>query len=248
MVDIYSKPRKNLRIFSAISSAENSTKIITVSEFSKSEIVHKMRIKSQKISVIYPGITVKKTNIKNRTYTVSKPYLLHLGGSRLNKNTERVIKAYRFSQFRNDFNLVIVGRSNTVFSDVEIEQYFKEGVIFTGPVSEQRLIEFYQNATGLLYPSLYEGFGLPILEAMSLGLPVITSNRTSMPEVAGEAALYVNPKDVFSIRSAMEKLVKEKAIREPLKRKGLQQSKKFDWKTAAQKTILAYEEAAKKKT
>lgn len=119
------------------------------------------------------------------------------------------------------------------------------GIYFKGYVSNDELLNYYKNALALVYPSLYEGFGLPILEAMSLGVPVITSDRAPMPEVAGEAAIYVDPEDESSIKSAMERLVNDEHLRKSLKSQGFERSKKFDCKSAAQKTIRAYEVATK---
>lgn len=146
-------------------------------------------------------------------------------------------------------DLYFVGQTSYLNqSKKKLKELENKGICFVGYVSEEELLRYYKGAMGLIYPSLYEGFGLPVLEAMSLGVPVITSDRASMPEVGGEAVLYVNPEDECSIQKVMEKLMREESLRESLKEKGLQRSQKFDWQTAAQKTILAYEEAAYKQS
>lgn len=231
------------------SSAKRTAKILTVSEFSKSEISRFIDVEESKIHLTHLGVTLNLEANPVQVNQNSKPYFLHVGGTRSNKNIERIINSFLSSGCLEKMNLYFVGQNSHLNqSEKELKDLEKKGVYFVGYVSEKELISYYKGAVGLIYPSLYEGFGLPILEAMALGVPVITSNRASMPEVAGEAALYVNPEEVSSIRKAMEKLMGDVDLRESLKMKGIQQSQKFDWKTTAQKTILAYEEAAKKKT
>ncbi|SMO96707.1 glycosyltransferase family 4 protein [Gracilimonas mengyeensis] len=226
-------------------SAEKASDILTVSEFSKKEIITEMGIPEDKIRVTYPGLTIDPSSAISKKMNSQRPYLLHVGGSRRNKNVERLIAAYLSSSTREKMDLYFVGETvNLNKSQNELKKLRKKGVHFKGYVTEEELLGYYQQAYALVYPSLYEGFGLPVLEAMALGVPVITSNCTSLPEVAGDAALMVKPESIISIRKAIEKLGLDDGLKEQLIKKGKQQSRKFDWKTAAQKTILVYEQAA----
>ncbi len=238
---------RRFRIFVNNSAAQKASAILTVSEFSKAEISRFIEVEKSKIHVAHPGVTVKPAaEVRPKSHRAEKPYFLHVGGTRSNKNTERIINAFLSSDCQKGMNLYFVGeRSYLNQSVAELKKLEDKGIYFVGYIPEEELVSYYQGALGLVYPSLYEGFGLPVLEAMSLGVPVITAGCASMPEVAGKAALFVNPEDELSIQQAMEKLMEDEPLRESLKKKGLERSQKFDWKTAAQKTILAYEDAAK---
>jgi len=122
----------------------------------------------------------------------------------------------------------------------------ESGVIFTGYVSREELSSLYSGASCFVFPSLYEGFGLPILEAMKCGCPVVTSNLSSMPEVAGEAGILVNPLDVKDIVRGIEMVIRDKATGERLRKKGFEQVKKFSWEKTAKETLRVYHEVIEK--
>lgn len=149
---------------------------------------------------------------------------------------------------KGDYQFVVTGGKgwkNEAFYNLIRKLNIDEYLVFTGYVPEEDLPALYQGAEVFIYPSLYEGFGLPILEAMASGIPVITSNTSSLPEVAGDAALLVNPIEIFELYEAMEALATKPQLREELKVKGKEQSKKFSWEKTALKTLEIYKKMFK---
>ncbi len=222
-------------------------KIITVSNFSKNEIVELYKINPDKIEVIYEGVPelpeVNENFIEKTLYkfNINKPYFLYIGSWRPRKNLPGLIKAFRlFREKGFDYLLVIGGRKDKRFLDLEREiknNQLDRKVILTDTLSRKEIASFYKKAKALTFPSFYEGFGLPVLEAQSLGIPVLTSNNSSLPEVAGNAALYVNPYNVEEITNGMEKLAKDENLREDLIKKGFENIKRFSWEKAAKETL-----------
>jgi glycosyltransferase involved in cell wall biosynthesis len=146
-----------------------------------------------------------------------------------------------------DFCLVIVGNQDKIFQENELFNKIKElnlesDVFFTGGVSEEDLPVLYNGAEVLVYPAFAEGFGLPVLEAMACGTPVITSNTTSLPEVTGDAAILINPRSFEEIGQSMEKILSDSALRREFASRGLQRAKTFGWAEAAKRTIEVYKE------
>lgn len=230
--------RQKMRMIATESSVKHSAHILTVSQYSKSQIEEKLEVSPDSIHVTYPGLTLMGDFSKLKSKKCRRPYFLHVGGSRPNKNIPAIIQAFYDLSVSSSIELHFVG------TPVDSDLYSDNNVIFHGEVSEKKLIELYKNAFALVYPSLYEGFGLPITEAMACGTPVITSNITSMPEIGGDAVHYVNPTSISSIREGMEKLLTDEEYRQSLIHKGLRQYKKFSWEEAARKTIEVYEKAA----
>ncbi|MBO6573742.1 MAG: glycosyltransferase family 4 protein [Balneola sp.] len=240
----HTKLHKQFRIWVNNNIANRAEAVLTVSQFSKSEICSLMNVKEEKIHVTELGITINN-NIKILSHSkASTPYFLHVGGGSKNKNLDRVIEAFLQLNKSRVLNLKVVGRTEQFkrFS-LDFEALKKEGIYFTGYLSENELIKTYKNAMALVYPSLYEGFGLPILEALSMGIPVITSNRASMPEVAGKAAIYVDPEDISSIKNGLNLVLNDNEIKNRLKKEGILRSKQFDWLSTARKTLRVYEKA-----
>lgn len=164
------------------------------------------------------------------------PYFMFVGDMRPYKNVARALRAFAGISESN-VKFVIVGNVHTrdsvpLFSLVE-ELGIQDRVVFTGYVSDEEVASFYRGATALVFPSLWEGFGLPPLEAMASGCPVITSNVASLPEVCGDAVQYVDPTSVESIRDAMERIIREPALREDLQGRGLERAKLFSWDRTA---------------
>jgi glycosyltransferase involved in cell wall biosynthesis len=182
--------------------------------------------------VFKPEKESKIKEIKSK-FGIKGKYLISIGINP-RKNTERILKA--FSMLSNDYTLVLVGEP--VFIDVPR----RKGVKLIGHVSESDLSVLYSGAEVLVYPSLYEGFGLPVLEAMACGVPVVTSNVSSLPEVAGKACVMVNPFKVDSIARGVNKAIKKKDY---LINKGYKRVKKYSWKKTAQKTVAVYKESLK---
>jgi glycosyltransferase involved in cell wall biosynthesis len=164
------------------------------------------------------------------------PYFLYVGDMRPYKNVDTALRAFA-AMSRGGSRFVIVGNRDTKDSNPLEELVsslgISDGVEFTGFVSDTQLAELYCGATALVFPSLWEGFGLPPLEAMASGCPVITSIVASLPEVCGDAVQYVDPTSVDSIRSAMELIIREPALREDLRGRGLERAKLFSWDRTA---------------
>jgi glycosyltransferase involved in cell wall biosynthesis len=238
------------------SSCKRADKIITVSEFSKTEIIRHFHIDPKKIVVVpnavdnkwYFPVNDKEAIIqcKNK-YVITGEYYLYLGTIEPRKNIEGLIDAYyRLKQkFSGAPKLVIAGKKgwlyDVVFKKVETLNIKKE-VLFLGYIADEDMAPLMSGALAFVYPSLYEGFGVPPLEAMACGVPVLTSNRASLPEVVGDAAITVDPLNIDEIAVALERLFTDKKLREELSLRGLERAKKFSWETAASKTIKLYED------
>lgn len=179
-----------------------------------------------------------------KKYAVDDDYILFIGTIEPRKNIINLILAYSRLVVEGCFyRLVIVGKKgwhyDSVFSLVK-ELRLESRVTFTGFIKETEKPAFLVGAKIFVYPSLYEGFGIPVLEALACGTPTITSNISSMPEVAGDAAILVNPKNIDDIYAALTKLVNDKKLCEDLRKRALIQSEKFSWQTTAEKTAAAY--------
>jgi glycosyltransferase involved in cell wall biosynthesis len=174
------------------------------------------------------------------------PYIIFVGTVEKRKNVDRIIDAFAaISPKYPDYRLVIAGGRGMLGEPIiqkMLHSPAKDKIIYRGFVSEQELIALYQHAQFTLYPSLYEGFGIPILEAMGFSCPVITSSIGSMKEVSGEAALHVNPHDVSNIADGICKLIENNALREQLTQAGHERVKQFTWQKCAQETINVYKQ------
>lgn len=226
--------------------------VITDSTFSKREIHSHTKAPLDKIHTIYLGVDqdsfskkVEFPDIRD-TYNLHSKFLLFVGNVKPHKNIQGLIHAYR--QWALDkgqeYHLVIIGKSFKDFplaNEINQDCVLKRVVHFLHDVDNQELPWFYQNAKALLMPSFYEGFGLPPLEAMSAGCPVIVSNAASLPEICKDAALYINPHQPKTIVKALDDLLHSPEHIEDLVRKGKDHVKEFQWKIAAQKHIELFE-------
>jgi len=235
--------------------------IATVSEFSKQDIVSKLGVRPEKIRVIYNGLRDpnppdpdQERNVR-RSYGLAGRFVLNVGGIHERKNVPRLIRA--FASLRRDHGyggmLVITGRTGGAPYQERMKRRCDEAVrragldgsvVFTDFVTESELDSLYRSADCLVYPSLYEGFGIPVLEAMKLDLPVVTSSTTALPEVAGDAALLVNPERVEEITEAMARIVSDQGLRRDLARRGRERAQGFTWETNAEAYLSVYEELA----
>ncbi len=231
-------------------SIKKAAHIFTISEFTKKEIIHFYDYPEEKITVTYPGLSKriknKESRIKNEFKKLpASNYLLYLGTLQPRKNLTRLIEAFASLNTKYlslNTKLVIAGKKGWLYKEIfnKVKQLgLEKEVIFTGFVSEKEKQALLKNALCFVYPSLYEGFGIPVLEAMAAGCPVVTSKTSSLPEVAGEAAVYIeNPYSDNSIYKSLSKMLKSKQReRNNLIKKGLQQVKKFSWEKCAKKTI-----------
>jgi glycosyltransferase involved in cell wall biosynthesis len=233
--------------------AKKMDKIITDSEFSKQEIMRLLNVPSDKITAIHLGVerkffmTVRDASVLKR-FGVDRDYLLYVGSSSRAKNPETVIQAYRKMSpiLRKQYCLVLVGdfrqRQDLIMMVTENER--KEDILFTGVVSEEDLLQLYKNASVFIFPYLYSGFCLPVLEAMASGVPCIVSNRSSFPEVAGEAADLVDPENINNLASHLESMLLNTTLRTQLNVKGIERARQFTWEKTAKKTIEVYRQAA----
>ncbi|WP_273831882.1 glycosyltransferase family 4 protein [Guptibacillus sedimenti] len=216
--------------------AKFSKKIVTVSEFSRGEISKYLKHGKEKIKVIYEGnehITFgeEATNYIENKGLDKKPYILAVSSLNPNKNFSAIVKAMTYLE-SNDFNIVIAGGTDPkVFSQDGID--LPDNVIHLGYVSDSELKALYRGAFCFVYPSFYEGFGLPPLEAMTVGCPIILSNRASLPEVGGKAVLYCDPDKPKDIADEIQKLLSDRNLRNDLVEKGLEQASKFSWENCA---------------
>ena len=229
---------------------KRASHIIAVSQHTKNDLIKYLKIPDSSISVIYNGVDhniFKPYKIK----LLDKPYIMYVGSERPRKNLNRLIEA--FAILKKEFpELILVkvgesGRSGE-FRQNTLKKLDSLGitqdVIFTNHIPELDLAHYYSSAQLLAYPPLYEGFGLPPLEAMTCGCPVVTSNTSSLPEVVGEAGIMVNPYDTDSLVKAMRQVLTNDELRADMVRKGLERAKKFSWEKAARQTQEVYNEVA----
>lgn len=210
--------------------------VVTISNASKDDLVEKFSVLPNNISVIYPGFKILTGYEGTVHYKNEKPYFMYIGPIKERKNVIAIVEAYALFRKASTFShkLFLVGRKSTgvyaekVYRLVEDSPY-KDSIIFKTSVTDEDLPEVYKNAEALVFPSLLEGFGLPILEALSLECPVITSYTTSTKEVLGEAGILVDPHSVEEISDAMIRVAQGDYDREAFKTKAKAQVSKFSW-------------------
>ena len=217
--------------------AANAKKVITISESSKNEITSYFRVRAANIDIIYPSVS----SVFLDADLINNPnqygdYILAVSSIDPRKNFSGLIQAFKKGNF-GQTKLLIVGSEHKVFADNSLKNLIDgdERIVFTGYVNDERLVGLYKNALLFAYPSLYEGFGIPPLEAMACGCPTLVSNTTSLPEVCGDASVYVDPYDIDSICSGLTTVLTDSHLRAELIRKGFQQIQRFDWGQSAQK-------------
>jgi glycosyltransferase involved in cell wall biosynthesis len=229
------------RKFFYTASILRADRIITISEASKSDFLRYFPEK-RNIQVTLLG-TIKYPMEKQRMpvcMTDDRPYLLMVGSPVPRKNSLRTIQALQSIEYRKDLKLVIVGGQGRGTEEVLAyiqDNALEDRVILTGDLSPEELAWSYGHGEILVFPSLHEGFGLPLLEAMAVGMPVIGAISTSIPEVVGEAGVLVDPYSVEAIAQAIESILKDKDLREELVRKGYERVKDFSWQRTAEETM-----------
>ncbi len=231
-------------------SVKKAKKIVTISEFSKGEIIDKYKTNPQKIEVVYPSFNkhlfhgkvpqTKITQIKNK-YGIKGKYLFFWGTLQPRKNISKMIEA--FSQINKpQLKLVICGKKGWLYDqifDLVKRRGLEEKVNFIGFAPDEDLPALIKSSIGFVLPSLYEGFGMPVIEAQAVGVPVVVSRSSSLPEVAGETAIYIeNPDSVDSIKEALLKLLAlNSKQRDKIIKDGKENAKRFDWAISAQKLL-----------
>lgn len=209
-------------------------KVLTVSEFSRQKIIEWSGVDSDKVVCVGNGVG-SNFNAEVEPFDAGSPYYLSVGNRKLHKNEFRILESFFQANIDQKIVLAFTGSPSSEL-DVRIKKLgLSERVVFFGSVEEAQLPKIYKGARGLLFPSLYEGFGLPVIEAMACGTPVITSNVTSLPEVAGDAAILINPMDVDELKEAIERLENDPRLRSELVIKGYDRAKFFTWEKTAHK-------------
>jgi glycosyltransferase involved in cell wall biosynthesis len=256
------RSRKQLRI-TVPRSARQAAQVIALSRHGRDDIIETYGVEPEKVTVIplaapahfQPVLNEQELQRVRQTYGIEGDYILSVGAIQPRKNLSRLVAAY--SRLRpigpkgNLPKLVLVGKwgwlyEETLRSIKELET--SDSVVLTGYVPESDLPALYSGALAFVYPSYFEGFGLPPLEAMQCGTPVIVGNRTSLPEVIGDAGMLVDPFDVDDITAAIVKVISDSDFREQLRVKGLERASIFNWQKTARETLTIYRKAAQAKS
>jgi glycosyltransferase involved in cell wall biosynthesis len=252
------RSRKQLRI-TVRRSAREAAQVIALSEHARNDIIDTYGVEPEKVNVIplaapahfRPVLDEEELQRVRQTYGIEGDYILSVGAIQPRKNLSRLVAAYsRLRRARPEGNLpklVLVGKcawlyDETLRSIKELE--VSDSVILTGYVPESDLPALYSGALAFVYPSYFEGFGLPPLEAMQCGTTVIVGDKTSLPEVVGDAGVLVDPFEVADIAAAIEKVISDSNFREQLRVKGLERARLFNWQKTARQTLRVYQKAA----
>ncbi len=224
--------------------------VLTDSQCSRRDIIQRLGVEADGVTVAYPGVDLERfrPSPPAQTEAGARPYVLCVAGGDPTKNVETLVDAFARLplSLRDAHELVLVGdfRRRQDIRDRVSRVGIEKQSIFTGVVTDERLIELYQRAALFVFPSRYEGFGLPVLEAMACGCPVVSSNASSFPEVAGDAAILVDPLDVSGMTHAMDRVLSDSDLRRALRAKGLVQAAKFSWDQTARDTLAVYQKVA----
>lgn len=229
---------------------KSSDRVITVSDFSRQEICRYLGVEAAKNDVVHLAVSPAFRAVKEISairsvlakYCIEKPFILAIGGGEYRKNNQRLIEVF-LQNFANSHTLVVVGGS---WRNEELWDKGGENLVLIENLAAEELAALYSGAAVFVYPSLYEGFGLPVLEAMACGAPVITSNLSALPEVAGGAAVLIDPYDSDDLKEAMKQVLASKDLRVELKGRGFARSREFSWLDTARKTAQVYLKASRK--
>ena len=232
-------------------SIKRSDKIITISEFSKQELIKYYGVKPEKITITL--LAYNKAFRKIHEVSLLKPfrekynlhdkYLLAIGGSEYRKNMKRLIHVYQ-KHFSGTYKLIVIGGK---WRDADLPgKYASDNNIrFLTNIPEEDLIAIYNMAEVFVFPSFYEGFGIPVLEGMACGVPVVTSNVSSMPEVGGDAAVYFDPYNEEDMAEKIGRVLQDELLRKTMIAKGLERVKEYSWEKCAAETLRVYREVIK---
>jgi glycosyltransferase involved in cell wall biosynthesis len=233
--------------------ARNAAHIVTCSEYSRQDIIDTYKVAPEKITTIplaaadwfHPVTNETELNRISIKYGLPGDFLLGVGSVQPRKNLVRLIEAYSMLSDKRDLPpLILVGKKAWLYEDslkAAVEHGVDDKVRFTDFVPDEDLPGLYTLSTCFVYPSFFEGFGIPPLEAMQCGSPVITGDRTSLPEVVGDAGILVDPFDVTSIADAIERMLSDADLREELRQKGFERASRFSWLRSARETLDVFE-------
>ncbi len=226
---------------------QKSKHILTVSKNTKKDIIEDEKILENKITIAHNAVGKEFFEYKNNNLNKDfNKYFLYTGQHREHKNVITLVKAFHiFLKNNSKYKLILTGKPNPLYPDVS--NYIKsnnleENIILVGLVSEEKLLSLYQNAKAYIFPSLYEGFGIPPLEAMAMNTPVIASNSSCIPEICEDAAIYFDPYNQDELAKKMQNLVNNKSLEKNLITLGKKQVKKYSWKKSAEIIIKKFEE------
>lgn len=246
------KTRLWYKLMKPLREIRTSDRLISVSSFTKQDLMRTYKIPGDKISVIHEGIEEsfcenideKAYQHIRRRYNLPEKYYLFLSTLEPRKNIHNLVKGfmiYKLLNRKDNVKLVFAGAKNPkIFSKVVMKELHPD-IMFTGFIDEDDKASVIKHAKVFLYPSFFEGFGLPLLEAMKCGTPIITSNTSAMPEIAGDAAILINPNFPDAIATALEK-IKKPEIKDALQKNMAEQIKKFSWNECARKTLELFEQ------
>lgn len=238
--------------------------VLTDSRCSQRDIMEQLGVPAERITVVYPGVELERfrpagpeaqdeakvvamrpsDSTLTSTFPFGRPYVLCVAGADPTKNVEVLVEA--FSRLpggvREGYDLMLAGdfRRRIDLHERVRQRGIERQTVFTGVISDERLIELYQRASLFVFPSKYEGFGLPVLEAMACGCPVISSSASSLPEVTGDAAILVEPSDVEGFTRQMERVLTDQALWSDLRERGLARAMQFSWDRTARETVAVY--------
>lgn len=226
--------------------ARRAEKIIAVSEFTRSDLVNTLGVPAEKIEIIYSGISEDFKIIDRFQPLIAEPFILYLGTIEPRKNIIALIRAFNLvkadSNFKN-FKLILAGRKGWLYDNILREAHrspYRTDIVFWGSVSHEEKIQLYNAAKVFVYPSFFEGFGFPPLEAQACGCPVIVADRTSLPEILGQSAIFLDPWRIGDLAGAIKKSVSDSVLRRSLISAGLKNAKRFSWKDTAAKTLRLF--------
>jgi glycosyltransferase involved in cell wall biosynthesis len=217
--------------------------VLTVSEYSRQQICAWANVASEKIINVGNGVGPPFTSTGKR-HAPGYPYLLYVGSHKVHKNIPRLLKAFAISGVRRDVRLVLTGEPGPDMLREVNDLGLAWQVTFVGFPSNEDLSAYYRGALALLFPSLYEGFGLPPIEAMACGTPVLTSNVCSLPEIVGDAAIVVDPLDLDAIAGGIRRLTEDSNLITDLRQKGFARARLYTWPKTAAKTIQVLQAAS----
>lgn len=220
-----------------------SCKIIVPSNFVKNQLVAGWKINEEKIVVTPEAVDKVIFNLSKKTVSqsnIKKPYIFYVGNAHPHKNVEGLIESFlKIKEKYTGLKLVLAGSDHYFWQRIK-SKFQHEDIVFTGQISDEELVSFYKNAECFVMPSYEEGFGIPILEAMACGCPVVASKLGALPEVGGGAAIYFDPANKIDLINKIDKILKSEKLRQELIKKGTERIKLFNWEKLAKQTLEVY--------
>ena len=249
-------PKERIEYFEKyfFTNVAKSDMIITGSEFSKQEILEQLNFYNEQVQVIYHGINHDLFKIYNDSkvnFELPEKFIFSVGSIEPRKNLAGLLKAYNSlnKEFKKEYKLVLAGFKGWENEEIiNLIEQDKENIHYLGFVSDSELAKVYNLASLFVFPSFYEGFGLPVLEAMACGTPVLCSNTTSLPEVGGDAVVYCDPNNVNDIAEKMEIVLSDEKLQQEVIEKGLKRVKQFTWEKAAQEHLRVFRNLLEKES